>query len=184
MRYLNVCVKLANLHQLCLTVAWHLNIGSDSQKQRNRPDCTPWTSEYFRKMVSGINKTTGRTAPQWLAEQSFITFAGITLQIWQPEREWQSGPTCLFSRNFKHHLKWLLMGETGELLSHRASLSLKVWLLPNLYYKNPHKISYCFLMFYVWLGQSCGFYWELFLRFLNYISLLLHCSDDIIRSGL
>ncbi len=39
-------------------------------------------------------------------------------------------------------------------------------------------------MFYLWLGQSCGIYWELFLRSLHYVSLLLHSSDDITHSSL
>ncbi len=37
--------------------------------------------------MSHIDKTTGCTAQQGLAEQSYITFVWINLQIWQPERD-------------------------------------------------------------------------------------------------
>ncbi len=37
--------------------------------------------------MSRIDEMTGCRAPQGLAEQSYITFVWITLQIWQPERE-------------------------------------------------------------------------------------------------
>ncbi len=49
-------------------------------------------------------ETTGCIVPHGLAEQSSITFVWITLQIWQPEQERQSGPTCLYFRNFKPQL--------------------------------------------------------------------------------
>ncbi len=60
-----------------------------------------------------------------------------------------------------------------------------VWLLPNLYHKNRHKISYCFLMFVVWFSQSCGIHWELF----QDLSFMFNCvcsllCDIIISSQL
>ncbi len=47
----------------------------------------------------------------------------------------------------------------------------------------PFLVSWCWCL-YVWFGQSCGIYWELSLRVLHYISLLLHSSDDITHSSL
>ncbi len=38
-------------------------------------------------IVSLIDEMTRCTAPQGLAEQSYIPFVWITLQIWQPEQE-------------------------------------------------------------------------------------------------
>ncbi len=57
------------------------------QRQRNCPDRAPRTSGYFDKTMSQIDETTGCAAPQGLAEQSYLTFVWITLQIWQPEQE-------------------------------------------------------------------------------------------------
>ncbi len=164
---------------------WHLNIGSNSQRQRNHPDRTPRTSGYFGKTVSHIDETTGCTAPQGVAEQSYITLVWITLQIWQPEQEKQNGPTLLFSRNFKFSYNgclWEKLVNSCHTEPHWAwSISLTAS-KPVSQEPSPNFLLFSHVLCVFWpkLWDLLGAVSEIF----KYVSLLLHSSDDITHPSL